>query len=178
MGSASKNDSAVRANTSRFVFLVEYEESLLKAAVRQFVWRSFFYKRPKPTAIAMGGAILCSAVLFALGEWTSGLVLLICSVCSMFFIYALVWWWQLRSMRAKLNAMSERRATFRLTDIDLLIEADSGSVGIPWAKIVDVWPARGVWLLVLAPNQFVSLPLRGVPVEALDFLKSKIGSTQ
>lgn len=81
-------------------------------------------------------------------------------------------------MRAKLNAMSERRATFRLTDIDLLIEADSGSVGIPWAKIVDVWPARGVWLLVLAPNQFVSLPLRGVPVEALDFLKSKIGSTQ
>lgn len=92
MGSASKNDSAVRANTSRFVFLVEYEESLLKAAVRQFVWRSFFYKRPKPTAIAMGGAILCSAVLFALGEWTSGLVLLICSVCSMFFIYALVWW--------------------------------------------------------------------------------------
>jgi hypothetical protein len=160
--------------TDRFVFTVEYEEALMKAAARAFVLRGLFHGSRVLSTLAVL-AILLSCVFFAVqGKLDFGAGLLFGAIGVLVFVAVLAWWLHWRLMRSKLQRMMDQRAIFRLSDESLTVEADSGAVKFPWRVIKDIWPSERFWLLMLAPDQFVTLPLHGVSTDALAFLKSKV----
>jgi hypothetical protein len=162
----------------RYVFSVRYDEAVMKAAVWKYVLRTAFLEHTWYSVLAIFGVLGCALLLFVLHDLTFGAGLFAGLVASIALLFVYTGWAHWQGMRAKLRRMKEPKATFRLSDDDVSIEADSGSSRLPWTTIKDIWRFDRVWLLMLASNQFVTLPLQGAPSDALAFLNSKIAPTR
>jgi len=162
----------------RYVFSVRYDEAVMKAAVWKYVLRAAFLEHTWSSVLAISGVLGCALLLFVLHALTFGAGLFAGLVAAIALLFVYTGWAHWRGMRAKLRRMSEPKATFRLSDEDVSIEADSGSSRLPWTTIKDVWRFDRVWLLMLASNQFITLPLQGAPPDALAFLNSKVAPTR
>jgi hypothetical protein len=162
----------------RYVFSVRYEEAVLKAAVRKYVLRAAFLEHTWWSVLAISGVLGCALLLFAFHDRTFGTGLFAGLIAAVALLFVFTGWAHWRGMRAKLRRMREPKATFRLSDDDVAIEVDSGSSRLPWTTIKAIWRFDRVWLLMLASNQFVTLPLQGAPPDALAFLDSKVAPTR
>jgi hypothetical protein len=56
----------------------------------------------------------------------------------------------------------------------MTISSELGSSALPWTRFVDVWKMREFWMLFLAPNQFITLPVANLSEEALAFLRARL----
>ena len=45
---------------------------------------------------------------------------------------------------------------------------------LPWTTFTELWRLERCWLLFLEPNNFVTLPIDGVPQDALDFIEQRV----
>ena len=162
----------------RYVFSVRYEEAVLKAAVRRYVVRAALLEHTWWSVLAIFGVIGCALLLLTLHDPTFGTGLFAGLIASIALLIVFAGWAHWRGMRAKLRRMREPKATFRLSDDDVAIEVDTGSSRLPWATIKAIWRFDRVWLLMIASNQFITLPLKDAPPEALAFLDSKVAPTR
>lgn len=55
-------------------------------------------------------------------------------------------------------------------DDELRFRSSSGEVRVPGASVVEVWKARGFWLLFREANDFVTLPVAALDAEQLHAL--------
>jgi hypothetical protein len=65
-------------------------------------------------------------------------------------------------------------ARCRLSDTELTIASELGSATIPWTLILEIWQFQRVWLLLISPSYFVTLPTDGIPAAALEFMRTKV----
>jgi hypothetical protein len=63
---------------------------------------------------------------------------------------------RLRRMKTPQSMVSLSKATFAVT-------ADSGSWSVPWRTLTELWQFREFWLLLTAPNQYITLPSMTFP---------------
>ena len=149
---------------------VEYDDVAMKAALRAYVARAMLSGRGG-LSIAAGVLVVAALTMrIALRDWTFVTGVLVGLVAAILAMVVAVYFAHWRGMRTKLARMTRREATFRLADEDIAIEADSGSTRMPWATFKDVWR----FVLMLAINQVVTLPLGGAPQGALDFISAKV----
>jgi hypothetical protein len=40
--------------------------------------------------------------------------------------------------------------------------------------ILEIWQFQRVWLLLISPSYFVTLPTDGIPAAALEFMRTKV----
>ncbi len=164
----------------RYVFSVRYDEALMKAVAPQYLFRIAFLEHTWHSVLAIFGVVGCAVLLFLLHEkeltFVTGLFAGLIASIALWF--AFVGWAHWRGIRGKLRRMKEPKATFRLSDDEISIEADTGASRLPWTTIKDIWRFDRFWLLMLASNQFLTLPLRDAPPDALEFLKSKVPPTR
>ena len=161
----------------RFAFTVHYDAAVMNSVAGVFLWYSLFRHRGWLTWAAIAVLVAIVAYSAASGDrsWAAGLMAGF--ALALGFLMALVWWLHHSGIKRKLRAMARPHATIRLADEGLTFEADTGAATVPWRQFKDIWPGKGAWLLVLASNQFVTLPLHGVPEAALAFVKSKVHVT-
>jgi hypothetical protein len=79
-----------------------------------------------------------------------------------------------RARQAKLALMSEPRAEFVVLDDAVEVTTDRGAGRLPWKTIRQIWKFKGVWLLMMDRNRFVTLPLADAPAEALQFIDKQV----
>ena len=77
-------------------------------------------------------------------------------------------------MKKKIARMKDPRANFVLADSSIGVETDSGAVSYVWDRVRQVWKFERVWLLMFASNPFITVPLAGVPADALRFIETKV----
>ena len=147
----------------------------MKAALRSFIFRGLAGRRSTIFILALIAVITFFAMSFLTESWTylNGLMtgMLGVMVVLIFVVYRTHW----SGMATKLARMKNPRATFRLNDAMISVEADSGMVSYPWRTFVSIFETKDVWLLVTAPNQFITMPVHNVNAEVRAFVKSKIG---
>jgi hypothetical protein len=158
----------------RFVFSVHYEEALMKSAVRRYLFRAIVFEHNWISVAAFFGVLVCAGLVLTFREFDFTTGLFAGLLVGLFMLIGIVVLGHWSGIRAKLRRMKQPRETFRLRDDEFNVEADSGASTLKWDAFRDVWEFEGVWLLMMSSNQFVTLPLRDVPADALLFVKSKV----
>ena len=158
----------------RYKFSVTYEPATMRAAVRSYLFRALTVEHTwmstaaiSIVVIVIGFAVFARDFGFIAGLY-GGLLM------ALLIFIVVIGWMHWRGMSAKLARMKEPRADFVLSDEALEVSTDSASSRFAWERIFQIWKFKQVWLLMLDINQFMTLPLAGVPPEALQFLDQKI----
>lgn len=151
---------------------VRYTEPLLRRAVRLFVRRRLL-RRPW---LWLCAALLAAGVAFDLDEGPS----FVAGVCAAGLIFlgasvAAVWRAHLINTVGRFRTMDPPEADVAFGGAGMTVVSNLGSATLPWSRFVEVWERPGFWMLFLASNQFVTLPLDALTPEVLDFVRSKLG---
>lgn len=96
--------------------------------------------------------------------WLTGALVTFLLLLAIFF--STIWLMHRRLMRQKLHAIPSRRGRVRLDDAAITITTESATVSLSWDGFTEWWRLPRCWLLFVAPNNFVTLPLDGVGEEA------------
>ena len=155
-------------------FDIVYERALLKRTLN-------CYLRDKlDEGLGASGllAILAVAVALVWLIWTGNRSILVAILAGLFplllVIAVSVYLGWHRLLDRQLADMRSPVARVTLHDEDIAVAADTGVASIKWRLFSEIREYPDCWLLVMQANRFVSLPLKGVPPEALDFIRAKI----
>ncbi|MGD9544101.1 MAG: YcxB family protein [Methylocystis sp.] len=160
--------------TERYVFLLRYDEKLIRSAVNGFVTRALFRENAARTFVPLALMIFACVMLFFSGEQELGVALFLALSAALAIFVASGWRMHLRIMRGKVDAMRGRWPMARLRDDGVIIDGPGPASLLEWPQIKAIWPVEGAWLLILATNHFITLPLANAPQEALDFLRAHV----
>jgi hypothetical protein len=155
-------------------FDVRYDDATLRAAAWVFMSRAAFGPRGWLLALgyALGGGGLAANVAKAGWSFPNALGL------SVFVVFPLIlafgYGAHVCGMRAKTSRMAHPGSRVTLTDDEIEIAADAGLARFAWRSFSARMERRGVMLLLLSANQFLTLPLRDVPIPAQAFLRRKV----
>lgn len=150
-----------------------YSEEILRDAVRTYVWRQGVVRRKALWAAeAVLIALLVWLPLRSDQGWLFGAVSVVvllppCLIIAMWIAHH-------RNTVGKLRKMPSRRGTFIFLDDGLEVASELGSAKIPWSGITEIWERPAYWMIFMAPNQFITLPLQTVSGDDRDFLRSKV----
>jgi uncharacterized membrane protein YqjE len=155
-------------------FTIHYDEAVLRRAVDTFFRRRFVQGMG---LLGLAAFALCTAVVVTLlvrgdRSWFVGVM----GAVLVLFVGGFLALWRMHraQMSRKLEAIPSRRAEVALDAETITVRAESGSTSLPWSSFSEVWKLPDCWLLFLAPNSHITLPLRGVPQEALDFIDAHL----
>lgn len=157
-------------------FVVRYSEGAAREAVWRFVGRRVRHLFDLKLCVAL--LVLIGTLCFGLyrGEqarwvaWLSGAIALILLGMLIGVIgQSLATLWRIRQMKVPM-------ARVVVNDVEISLASELGSATIPWVLISEIWEFEQVWLLVMTKAYFIALPIDGVPVVALEFMRSRVGA--
>ena len=157
-------------------FTIHYDEPVLRQAVATFVQRRVMRGMGPSGLLALG--ITFTALIYL--HWQEGSSWLTWMLGGLLLVFAIIvfgaWRLRLAQVLRKLAAIPSRRANVRLKKDSIIIAAESGTVDLPWSGFTELWTEKDFWLLFLAPNNFITIPTRDVPQEALDFIAAHLNA--
>lgn len=160
----------------RFSFPIRFEDADMRSAVDAYVWRALLLDKPLRALLPLGLIALSGAGLAFAGDGEDALLLL-AGAAALFAIFVFGGWrMQQRIMRAKVEQARGHLSSARLYDEGVVIDAGGAAPLLPWKSIKAVWPGERVWLLIVATNHFIALPVTRAPKEALDFLAARVSA--
>lgn len=151
-------------------FTARYSEPLVRAAVTRFWLRSLGWR----FALTLLGLGLLLSYRVAVGDRSWWVGVLGAVVCFSLLLGGLGWFGQRRRALEAFRDLENGEATFTLSEDRLAVRSSRASAELPWSTIREVWRYPDLWLLVYSPNSFSTLPLGGVPPEALAELEKRV----
>jgi len=152
---------------------LRYSESLLRLAVRSFVFRAI--TRQFGTALFLAITVLFGLTIYLLvrndRSWLVGFL----SATILFavgFIVA-VFLAHYRNTIGRFRQMRSPEATLAYDEQLFTLTSELGSATMPWSAITEVWRYPRYWLLVFSPSQFVTLPIDCLDQNTKDFISRK-----
>ena len=162
--------------TERFVFPVRYDEKLIQTAATGFVTRALFRETPLKTYLPLALIFVSCAALAFMGEDETAVEIFLALAILLAIFVLSGWRMHMRMLREKLAAMKGRWPMARLRDDGIVIDGPGPASLLEWRSVKAIWRLEGVWLLILATNHFVALPLASAPQEALDFVDARVAA--
>jgi hypothetical protein len=160
--------------SDRYAFNIAYDEKTLRRAVTGFVSGAVFRDNAILTYLPLSLIILGCGALYASGDMELGLELFV-SASLLLAIFVLSGWrMHMRQLRKRLASGGGRHPLVRLREEGLVIESGPAAPMIEWPRIREIRTLQDVWLLILATNHFIVLPVRGAPQEALSFIQDRV----
>lgn len=156
-----------------YAFNVAYDEQILRRAVSGFVTGAVFRENALLTFLPLALILFACGALYYAGDGELGVELLIAVLVMLGIFLFAGWRMHMRRLRAGLTS-GGRHPLVRLREEGLVIEARSAAPLIEWPRIREIRTFEDVWLLILATNHFIVLPVRGAPPEALSFLQQRV----
>ena len=152
----------------------QYDEAMVRRAVRTFVWRRFVLGE-KVLWVLAGAMLLLCAWLIAQGD-RSWLAIVTGAAGLLPLLFVLVGWFaHLRASLGRLRAMPVPEAEFAFDDQGFRATSGLGDMRLPWSSVAEAWVRQEFWMFIIAPNQFVTLPTQNIPPKTLDQLRDWLG---
>ncbi len=170
----------------RYSFPVRFEDADMRAAVNAFTWRALVAEHPWRMGAPLVLIALCCGGLAYIGEGEDAAMLFFGCFILLGLFVAGGWRMHQRMMHEKVEKARGHLCTARLSDEGVVIDAGGQGEGqgaglrgeaplLPWKSIKAIWPGERVWLLIVATNHFVALPIARAPREALEFMQTRVG---
>ncbi len=150
---------------------IRTDEAILRDAVRIYTWRRAIVAEKVMWAVAIAmAALLVWLVSQGRSDW---LVWVLCAVLLALPAMVLLGWFVLlRQKLRQLRAMPSGTAVLLLGMDGMTITSEAGTSTVPWASITECWQRPGYWMIFLARNQFLTLPLAGIAPDDLAALQT------
>jgi hypothetical protein len=154
-------------------YKVVYTETMLRRAVRLFVWRGVMRRR--------GWLWLAAIILLIFGiasswserpSWVLAINIAAMALVPLFFL--LVWRAHFANTVGKFRSMASPTAEFIFRDRDMTASSEFGSTTLPWERFVEVWETPEFWMMFLTPSQFITLPVKDLPEKVLALMRSRL----
>jgi len=150
-----------------------YTETMLRKAVRLFVWRGVVCRRGWLGLLAMAAL----GVSLAKGwkedpSWVSAIEIAAISLPPLLYLF--VWRAHIVKTVGKFRSMTRPAADFVLRDADVTITSEFGSTTLRWSRFVDMWETPEFFMLFLARDQFLTLPAATMQEDIRTFLRSRL----
>jgi hypothetical protein len=152
-------------------YQVLYTEPMLRRAVRLFGWRSAIRRRGWLWLAAIARSLAAGRWSREL-SWVFGVNLAAIVVVPLFFLA--LWRAHFVKTVGRFRSMVSPFVEVIFRDQDITISSDLGSTTLPWTRFIDVWEMPEFWMMFLAPNQFITLPVANLSKEALAFLRARL----
>jgi uncharacterized protein (DUF58 family) len=155
-------------------YKVVYTELMVRRAVGLFVWRSAMRRRGwlGLTALALIGISLALGWWNGAPSWVFGVNIAAIAIVPLLFL--VLWRAHFVNTVGRFRSMASPSAEVIFRDQDITISSDLGSATLPWTRFIDVWETPEFWMMFLAPNQFITLPVANLSEEALAFLRARL----
>lgn len=147
---------------------VRYTEPMVRRAVRVFVWRSVLR-----LAGLWAVAVLLLGFSAGLGLYYNqpyGVAFGCAGLLMPVVFVAAVWRAHFRNTVGRFRTLDPPEAEITVDDTGLSVRSSQGQATLPWSGFTAVWRLPDCWLLFLAPNHFMTLPLADLPAGMLDAL--------
>ena len=146
---------------------LRYSESMVRRAVCVFMWRRL------RASLAMYGLLLIGvAASWGMGSFVRGVGVAALFCLLLFFVR--IWCAHWQNTVGKFRALDPPQADFTFREADLSVVSSLGSSTMPWASFAEVWEQPGFWMLFIASNAFITLPLDGMTPENVDFVRVRL----
>ena len=149
---------------------VRYTPEIIRRAAREYWTRQFKLR----DLIVLGSLIVASIYLWARGDrsWLLGFLVACAFLFSgvaiaSYFIY-------LRRSMEKFKRMAEPVGKFRFTEERIGIESDIGFTELSWKMIDQLWTSPEVWLILIAKQGYVTLPIEDLDEDLKRFMVRKV----
>lgn len=158
-------------------YTVTYTETMVRSAVRTFVWRRGIVGH-KGLWFAEIVLVTLFFWLLARGDrgWEVGLFGAILLAPPTLIMAA--WLAHYRNTVGKFRSMQRPIANVTIGPNVLAMTSELGSAEIPWSSLTEIWDCSTYWMLFTAASQFFTIPIETISTEERDFVKSKIGSSR
>lgn len=149
---------------------LEFSEEIIREAVFGFWRRSVGVALP--IAMAVVAAMLVLLLARRNSSWVVGVLatVLIVSLVFVAVLYAVHY----RNAITKFRGMPSRQASFVASSEGFVVTSEIGTSTLPWSSVVELWRFQNCWLLLFSKAQFITLPLRCIPLEMQNFIASRI----
>ena len=149
-----------------------YSPALVHRSVRVFVRQRLIGHQPG-LWLAQAGLLTASTTLAFIGS--VALAMLFAAFAILPILLVLIGWaaHDLHHIR-RLRAMGVPVAWLALGPEDLRFRSEAGTMRLRYSEILEVVKRRDFWLLVMAPNQFATLPIASLPPRTLDVMRARI----
>ena len=124
--------------------------------------------------LATIGLLLTSAVLgwasgrrFGAGAAVAGLTFLLAFVAT-------IWRAHFVNTVGRFRSMDPPSARVVFGDHNLTVASNLGISTVPWSSFKELWDLDDAWLLFLTPNQFMSLPMAGLPETVRNHIRARV----
>ena len=154
---------------------VTYTEAIVRDAVRTFVWRRGIAGQKLLWALE---AAMTASLISMLWNDERGWVFAVVCIAVLLppGLIVAMWIAHYRNTVGKFRKMSTRRAEFSFDDDGFEFVSELGSGRIPWTTFTEIWERPAYWMIFMAPNQFLTLPIETVSPIDRDFVRSKVSS--
>jgi hypothetical protein len=161
---------------AEYEFSIDYSEALAREAIRACWWHQSRRMRIPSLILAVEAVIL-----FWWSFWSRDISWPLRVGAGILFgaaLYSILWQWgfyraYLRLALGRLRRMKVPRADIKLQAESLTMKSDLGAVTLPWSEIKEILTRPALLVVFTRDNNFFSLPTRNVPVEGLDFIRSR-----
>jgi len=152
---------------------LRYSETLLRSAVKSFVFRAITRQLGTTFFLAVAVVVGITAYLLAQNDrsWLVGFLAattLFVGVCI-----AAVFVAHQRNTIGRFRQMRSPEATLAYDEQQFTLTSELGSVTMPWSAIEEVWRYPHFWLLIFSHSQFVTLPIDCLDQNTRDFISRK-----
>ncbi|HMO30518.1 YcxB family protein [Enterovirga sp.] len=156
----------------RHRFEVLYTESMLRDAVRAYVFRRFVVEQKRLWLLC--GLMIVLAFYFAWKGQPPWTIALAASGAIMApAIAALGWWVHLSNTLEALRRMPAPRASIGFRDDAMELSSEAGKGELPWSSLTEIWERPGYWMFFTGRNRFNVLPMANVPEEARAWFRGR-----
>ena len=160
--------------SDRYAFNIAYDEQTLRRAVWGFVKGAVFRDNAIMTYLPLALIVLACGALYASGDMELGAELFVAAFLMLAIFVFSGWRMHMRQLRKGLASGGGRHPLVRLREEGFVIEAGPAAPMIEWPRVREIRTLQDVWLLILATNHFIVLPVRDAPQEALRFMQDKV----
>lgn len=162
----------MRADTT---YTVTYTDTIVRSAVKTFVWRRGIggQKRLWFAEIVLAALLLW---LLACGDrgWFVGFLGATLLAPPIFITAA--WLAHYRNTVGKFRSMQSPVADITIGADGLAVTSELGSAQIPWSSLTEIWDRPTYWMFFTAASQFFTIPIETISTEDRDFVRSKLDS--
>ena len=155
-----------------YAFDVVYTESLLRDAVRTYVFKRFVVEQKRLWMLS--GLMLVMSGYFAWKGQPPWAVALAASAALMApALTALGWWVHMSNTLGAMRQMKTPRAAIGFRDDAIELSSEAGKGELPWSVLTEVWERPGYWMFFTGKNRFNVLPRGDVPEGAQAFFRAR-----
>ncbi|MBP1850315.1 YcxB family protein [Rhizobium halophytocola] len=160
-------------------FEIQYDEDLLRRAVRVFVWRRCVLQQKTLWVIGfLTAGFLAAVAPMVSGEPNLLPLLAVVAAALPFVVTGLLWNTHHADTLGRFRNLPSKTAEVTVDETGIAIRSGPGQRMVGWPFVIEIWETDGFFMVFTGQYQFETLPKHGMPLQAVTRLRARAAAAE